>query len=465
MNPYKILLIGDVMLDVNYICECNRLANEAPIPVYKIIDKNYILGGAGNVANHLKSLDLDFIFLSIVGDDQEGYNVKDLLEKKNIDYMLFIDEKRKTTCKNRIFVNQKLVSRFDNEDISIYNFTKIKEFLSQKNFTHIVISDYQKGLMSLELYEYLKSYAKIKNSKIICDPKDNLLEKYKDVYLLKPNKQEFESLIGKQLYTIEEIKKEGLVLMKNLGLSKLVVTLSELGICYFNKSNSEAYYIPSKNSEQVIDVTGAGDTILSFIVYNEIYPIDESKFGEICNFIGHKSVQTVGNYNISLKHINEFYHQNKNIDLENLIKLVEKWKNENKKIVFTNGCFDIIHRGHVQYLQSSKKLGDILIVGINTDNSIKINKGNNRPFNKLEDRIFILEQMNFIDYIVSFDEKTPIKLLEIIEPDIYTKGKDYNKDQICDVLGESLREKIVLINYLENHSSTKCITYLNEIKS
>jgi D-beta-D-heptose 7-phosphate kinase/D-beta-D-heptose 1-phosphate adenosyltransferase len=454
-----ILLIGDIMLDTNYNAACNKLANEAPIPVYKILGKNNLLGGVGNVANNLKSLNINFILLTLVGNDDNGKIISNILNEKNINYKLFIDNQntRITTQKNRIFINNKLVSRFDIEDTLEYESNEIKQFISENNFDYIIISDYQKGLLSKELYQFINDYSIKNNIKVICDPKDNDINKYKNIYLLKPNKKEFELLINKKLNNIQDIINEGIILKKNLNISKLFITLAEKGILYINQKNDYIYTDTKKID--IIDVTGAGDSILSLLVYCEINNIPDNKIGELCNYIGLKSVQTVGNYNISIHDIHSFFIQNKVVSFDNLNYLLNNLKN--KKIVFTNGCFDIIHRGHIEYLKKSKDLGDTLIVGLNSDSSIKLNKGNNRPFNKLEDRIYILEQFPFIDYIIVFDDKTPIKLLELINPDVYTKGSEYTKDDICNVLGESIRDKIVLIDYLNDYSSTK---YFNHIK-
>jgi len=454
----RILLIGDIMLDINYTGFCNRLANEAPLPIYKILSKKYLLGGVGNVANNLKSLKLDFILLSLVGNDEEGKIIKNILEEKEIKNNLFIDN-RKTTTKNRIFIDNKLVSRFDNEDVFKYDYNNIINFLETNSFNYILISDYQKGFITKELYNYLKYYANKNNIKILCDPKDNNLDKYRNIYLLKPNKKEFEQLINKKCKSIDEITKEGIIFKKELNITRLYITLAEEGIIYINENNY--YYYTPTNKSNVIDVTGAGDTILSLLIYLEINSIDENIIGNICNYIGLKSVSTVGNYTISLEDIHSYFIEQKVIKIKDLSNLITKLKKQNKKLVFTNGCFDIIHRGHIEYLKKSKKLGDILLVGLNSDNSIKMNKGNNRPYNKLEDRLYILEELYFIDYIVVFEDKTPKNIIDIIRPDIYTKGSEYSKDNICNVLGEELRDKIVLIDYLDGYSSSKYINLLD----
>jgi D-beta-D-heptose 7-phosphate kinase/D-beta-D-heptose 1-phosphate adenosyltransferase len=450
-----ILLIGDIILDTNYIGECNKLANEAPIPVYKILNKKNLLGGVGNVANNLKSLNINFTLLSLIGNDDNGKIIMDILNNKNINHKLFIDN-RNTTQKNRIFINNKLVSRYDIEDTYQYDPYNIKQYIIENQLKYIIISDYQKGLLSKELYHFINEYSIQNNIKVICDPKDNDIDKYKNIYLLKPNKKEFELLINKKINTIDELINDGILLKNNLNISKLFITLAEKGILYIDQ-NDLPIYTDTKKID-IIDVTGAGDTILSLLVYCEINQID-NKIGELCNYIGLKSVQTIGNYNITIDDINLFFIQNKIISFNNINNLINNLKN--KKIVFTNGCFDIIHRGHIEYLKKSKELGDILILGLNSDSSIKLNKGNTRPFNKLEDRLYILEQFPFIDYIIIFDDKTPIKLLESIKPDIYTKGNEYTKDDICNVLGEWIREKIILIDYLNNYSSTKSIHYLS----
>ena len=330
------------------------------------------------------------------------------------------------------------------------NFIELNKHLIR----YIVVSDYSKGIITNNILNYLRTL-QLLGINVFIDPKHNLATDYRDFFLLKPNLKEF-NMLNKTNLEYNAIQEELLNYSKKYNNSNVVVTLSENGICgyFYNK-----FIYKSTKKDSVTDVTGAGDTCLSILIYcyyNEI-PFDTTL--EMCNYFCQKAVKTVGNYIISNNDILEYNLSKlpKILNKDTLQYLISILHQMNKKIVFTNGCFDILHVGHTTYLKEARELGDVLILGINTDQSVKNNKNINRPFNSLEHRILMLQQYDFINYIISFDEKTPYELLSIIKPDFLVKGGDY---KISDIIGSEFAKETLTIPFVEGFSSTKYINLL-----
>jgi D-beta-D-heptose 7-phosphate kinase/D-beta-D-heptose 1-phosphate adenosyltransferase len=458
----NILVIGDIMLDINYNSIINRIAPEANIPIYNIIDVNYILGGASNVAQNLNSLEINVKLISVVGNDSYGEIMKQILVEKKIKYQLFEDF-RKTTQKHRIFNNNKISVRYDIEDtfdISLELSNKIMNYImNQKNIDAIVISDYNKGLLTTQLCREIIEYSNKKNIYTFVDPKIKNVEKYQNCFCFKPNMIECKAITG--LNEIEDIDTMFKTIKQLINCENIIITSGENGIYINNKSN----HITHTDKMDVIDVTGAGDIVLTVLTYIYLKTKDLILACKIANSIAGKSVKTIGNYNISNSEI-EIYLQN-NIILNKVIYFYESEKiknikniNFNKKIVFTNGCFDILHSAHIKILQFSKKQGDILVVGINSDESIKKLKGPERPINNIEERTNILSLFEFIDYIIIFNDNTPYNIIELLKPNILVKGSDYKKE---DVIGANLVDDVILFDYIQNKSTSLIVNKIKKI--
>jgi D-beta-D-heptose 7-phosphate kinase/D-beta-D-heptose 1-phosphate adenosyltransferase len=458
----KILVIGDIIIDIYYYCRTNRNAPEANIPIYNVEDKVYILGGAANVATNFKNLNCNIELVSVMGNDDMCNKCKELLDIKKKKYNLFTDETRKSTQKNRTICDKKIVNRFDIENT--HNISKIHEnnifeyIKTCENLNAIVLSDYAKGVLTENLCNIIINYCNENNILSFVDPKINDYIKYKNCFCFKPNFFE-----ATNISKMQDIIQSYNYIKNSLKSEYIIITNGEDGL-YINDEHIKI----NNNVNNVIDVTGAGDIALTILTYIYIKYEDMILAGKISNYICGKSIQYIGNYNISLKDIDEYY---KTIlfasDLKNKIiynneydklQFFEKIKEE-KKIVFTNGCFDIIHSAHIKLLQYAKKQGDILIVGINSDESIKKIKGDKRPINTISERVELLKCFDFIDFIVVFNEDTPFNILSMLKPNIIVKGGDY---RIENIIGSQFADKILIFNLIENKSTSLVIKNIIE---
>ena len=476
----NILIIGDIMLDVNFISKIERNAPEANIPIYKVEEQNDILGGAANVAQNLNYLKCNIELISVVGDDNSATHMKALLRTKQIPHTLFVDETRNTTQKNRVFVNNQLVTRYDIEDNhnirqefenKIINHVEniITEYnLKGEKIDAIVISDYNKGVITPTLCEKIIHYCIDNNIYTFVDPKTTNIEKYKNCFCFKPNLTEGE-MISKE----KEIDNILTKIQNTLNPNHVILTCGSKGI-YVDNIKNHLYH---KNTFDVVDVTGAGDIVLCVLVYVFLQKKDMLLAAEIANHIAGKSVTKVGNYNISLEDISESYEiiETQNTVINDKIindkiindKIIfdyeiEKIKALSKQpnLVFTNGCFDIIHSAHIQNLQFAKMQGECLVVGLNSDSSVKRIKGEERPINNEEERSKLLSLFDFVDYVIIFNDDTPLSVLQLLCPAILVKGSDYKKE---DIIGSEYAQRVLLFDYIDGKSSSRVINKIQTI--
>lgn len=456
----NILVVGDIMLDINYNSIINRTAPEANIPIHNINNVNYILGGASNVAQNLNSLEVNVELISVIGNDSYGEIMKKKLDEKKIKYKLF-EDLRKTTQKHRIFNNNIILVRYDIEDthdISCELSNKIIKYITgKKNIDAIIISDYNKGLLTSQLCKKIIDYSNKNNIYTFVDPKIKNIEKYKNCFCFKPNLNECEVITG--LSEIKDIETMFRIITQTINCKNTVITCGENGIFVNNKLN----YFTHEEKINVIDVTGAGDIVLTALTYIFLKTKDLILACKVANCIAGKSVQTIGNYNVSIFEMDNYLQSNTIINkiiYSYEFEKIQNIKNMNKTIVFTNGCFDILHSAHIKILQFSKKQGDILVVGINSDESIKKLKGPERPINNIEERTNILSLFNFIDYIIIFNDDTPYNIIEILKPNILVKGSDYKKE---DVIGGNLVDNVILFDYIQNKSTSLIVNKIKKI--
>jgi len=444
------------MMDINYSCETCRKAPEADIPVYNVLETNYILGGAANVAKNLKHLNCEVEIISVIGVDEIGKRIASLIEKNNVANKLFMDPNRKTTQKTRIILNNSIVARYDIEDTNEISRDLSEEILDyikgKQKLDAIIISDYDKGVISRYLCENIIKYCNESNIYTFVDPKLKDCLKYKECFCLKPNLNEGEIMSGeKNLSNIIRFIKE------NINCKNVVLTCGENGIYV----NSDENHIMHNTKITVIDVTGAGDIVASVLTYEYLQTKDLIMASKVANYIGGKSVQSLGNYCLLQNDICEYYesieHSNKIIYDYQVDKI--KALSDKTNVVFTNGCFDILHSAHIKLLKFAKKQGDVLVVGLNADDSIRRLKGPTRPINNVDERSTILAQFDFIDYIIIFEEDTPLNLLKILQPKVMVKGGDYKKDEI---IGAEYSDNVILFNFIENKSSSLVIKRINE---
>ena len=464
----KILIIGDLMIDHYLWGSCERISPEAPVQVVSVKTENLTLGGAGNVIKNLSTLGARVDVISVIGDCETSKKLIEMLKEIRLDTKFLIRQKdRITSRKSRIISDQQQVIRYDREstdEISDLSQSKIiqtfKEVVS--DYDLILLSDYGKGVLSFNLTQSLISIANTKNKKILVDPKGVDFSKYKGAYLITPNKKEASEATHIEIQDEKSLNDAIKKLKQQLELNVSVITLSEQGIAVFD---NELRIHPTV-AKEVFDVTGAGDTVLASLGFALSFDndIDEAiKFANLASGVvvgkigsASASIDEIVNYEKSLNHLNS---QNCIKTWSQIIPIVSKIKSSKQKIVFTNGCFDILHVGHIKYLEKAKEYGDILILGLNSDSSVKKLKGNNRPINNENDRAQILASLNVIDYVVIFHEDTPLELIELIEPDVLVKGSDYEGKEIA---GEKIAKKLKLIKFIDGKSTTETI---NRIKN
>lgn len=464
MKP-KILVIGDLMIDHYLWGECDRISPEAPVAVVDIRSENKRLGGAGNVMANLKALNCDVGVMSVVGDDESGKEIVSMLENMGVKIEKIAKEKeRKSAHKTRIMAVHQQVIRFDKEskdDILEVSKNELLNSLKNiiKNYDAVLLSDYAKGVLRDDFCKQIIKIANENSKFILIDPKGSDYSKYQNATLLTPNLKEAMQALKMKIDDDFSLKLALKRLKDELNLKYSIITLSERGIALYN--NDEVKIIPAI-AKEVFDVTGAGDTVLATLGYALSNKIDIVSALSLANKAAAVVVGKVGSATASLDEIEKYSKSSSSTNLEEKIKSLDEicqiLKNSDKKIVFTNGCFDILHAGHIKYLNKAKKLGDILIIGLNSDSSVKRLKGKTRPINSQESRALLLSALEFVDFVVIFDEDTPLNLIEKIRPDILVKGADYAGKE---VIGSNIAKEVVLVNFEDGFSTTNII---NKIK-
>lgn len=468
----KILVIGDLMIDHYVWGSCERISPEAPVQVVDVKNESNRLGGACNVAHNLIALNAQVFVCGVVGNDDTGLWLGDKLESIGVDISyLFVDTSRPTTKKTRVIIANQQVLRIDRESkapidssIQIDIMQRLHAVLDEVDC--VIISDYGKGLLNDELTQFVITYAKKKSKFVLCDPKGKDYSKYRGATLLTPNKKEAELATDIIISNEESLIRAGMTLKNKCQLDISLITLSEDGIGIF--ANDAMERIPTR-AKEVYDVTGAGDTVIAALGFALSSRCDILQACEFANAAAAVVVGKVGSAVATHNEILQYTHtqpsnlqqhiESKIISKENLLKILKTLKQN--KIVFTNGCFDILHIGHLNYLNHARDLGGLLIVGLNDDNSIKRLKGKERPINPLNNRALMLAGLECVDYVVSFSEDTPLNLIKAIQPDVLVKGGDYyNKE----VVGSEYAKEVILIDFVEGYSTSNIIDSIQRSK-
>lgn len=447
----NILVIGDIMIDRYIYTNISKIANEAPIPVFSFNNEKNILGGCGNVLENMKLFQNNLYLISVIGDDLNKNIVQNLTHKFNSN--LIIDSTRKTSVKTRILSDNKILLRYDIENTHVINSDIESQIINSFNtllptLDIVIFSDYNKGILTEKICKHIIEQCNLNNKITIGDLKYNFMF-YKNITLTKPNYSE-----AKQFTKKENVTEMHNIIFDQINCKYSIITLGKDGISFSDKNN---LFTTSYESNEVIDVTGAGD-IVTAIIGSFFNKIDLKLILKLATYLGTLSVKKIGTYEISHNDILCSYKWIKNKEFNT--DILYHIKNSKNKIVFTNGCFDVLHIGHLSYLEEAKKLGHILILGLNSDNSIKRLKGDKRPINNLNDRITFLNKLDFIDFIVPFDEDTPLNIIKLIQPDILVKGGDYT---IESVIGREFAKETVILPFVDGKSSTNIINKLHDI--
>lgn len=454
----KITVIGDVMLDKTIIGDVSRVSPEAPAPVIKVKEEFYTPGGAANVAANISSLGGNVSLFGFVGRDSNAEILSGILSDMNIKY--FLDENFRTTLKERIMLRRNYQhSRIDYEETSQKKFSQATKDVMKREISNsdmILLSDYAKGVVTSDLMSFLKSTGK----KIIIDPKPKNTALYSDSFLITPNEEEALEMSKK-----EEVYSAGRYLRQVLN-SNILITRGEKGMSLFSDKEIE---IPT-TAKEVYDVTGAGDTVIAALSLSLASGASFEEAIIIANHAAGIAVERAGTYQVKLSELEKsiYGEERKLKTLEELSSIVEDLKRKQKRVVWTNGCFDILTSGHTKYLAKAKEQGDYLIVGLNSDSSVKSIKGHSRPINSENTRAEILSSLSCVDYVIIYSEPHPTNYLSSLKPDVYAKGGDYALDTINQEerkIVEAYRGKIVIISTGENISTSKIIERIKNSKN
>ncbi|MDH5423509.1 MAG: bifunctional D-glycero-beta-D-manno-heptose-7-phosphate kinase/D-glycero-beta-D-manno-heptose 1-phosphate adenylyltransferase HldE [Gammaproteobacteria bacterium] len=432
----RVLVAGDVMLDRYWSGSASRISPEAPVPVVNVSDCVDRAGGAANVALNIASLGASVTLAGLVGDDEAASILSALLDKKGIKQLFSSQTDYKTITKLRVLSRHQQLIRLDFEDSSAQLDTDAfrDSVISHiSDYDVLVLSDYNKG--SLAQAQSLISAARKAGVIVLVDPKGHDFEKYRGASLLTPNLSEFESIVG-YCREDDELETKAAQLRQQLDLQALLVTRSERGMTLL-QDNLPSVTFPTK-AREVYDVTGAGDTVIGVLAAALAAGADFESAALLSNIaagivVGRLGAACVNTDELKRATSDAFqldFHQ-KIVSLEELKREVAFSRSNGQRVVMTNGCFDILHAGHVQYLSEAVARGDRLIVAVNDDDSVKRLKGESRPINNLHQRMEVLAALASVDWVIAFAEDTPENLICEVLPDLLVKGGDYKAEEIA----------------------------------
>lgn len=470
----KILILGDLMLDEHIWSKVNRVSPEAPVPVADVQSISLVPGGCGNVAANVKTLGATPILVSVIGKDSSGAKLLNALKVQeiNIDNII-VDQFRPTILKSRIIANSQHVVRVDREEKNeIESHLKKAALASLKKLVPtcdaIVISDYGKGMASKELCKALIKFAKKHKKPIAVDPKGTNYNKYRSATIITPNLKEAKK--AAKIFESNEvaIQRMGSQLLSKNGTKYILITRGKDGMTLFGKTKKpqNVAAVP----KEVYDITGAGDTVIATLTLALSAKIDILDAVILANFAASVAVSKIGTTPVAYEELEERLEDKSHISQKirnrrELKVVIEKEKKLGKKIVFTNGCFDVLHLGHIRYLKEAKKHGDILVIGLNSDTSVKKLKGKNRPYTPELERAEILAALECVDYITVFSENTPVELISLLKPDVHVKGGDYQKKDLPEAkVVKKYGGKVVIVREIKGKSTTKLIEKVRKNK-
>ena len=474
-SEVKILILGDIMLDRYIWGDAVRISPEAPIPVFTVKKKSECLGGAGNVAANLAGLECNVTIIGVCGQDETGVSLEKNFKRKKIRSKLCRNTSDPTITKTRIIARGQQLIRLDEEEINACDEILKNEIL--KNFKEeiashdlVILSDYGKGMFQTPgLCRIIIKKCRQLNIPVFVDPKSRSWDIYRQATCITPNYAEFK-LISDTLDGKKQDLDAAVYLRNKYELDWLVITRGPEGIWIIDK-NDDSIEIPSR-AREVFDVSGAGDTVIATLAAGFASGLNFKNAAELANTAAGIVVGKTGTRPISRDELilssqmsdtglfygNQSHDGNKSpkiMSKESALFMIQTWRSSGDKIVFTNGCFDLLHPGHIHLIHQARSLGNRLIVGINSDASVKRLKGDSRPILAQNDRSIILSALSSVDLIVIFEEDTPLELIKTLQPDILVKGSDYTPDTVVgrDIV-ESYGGRVCIVQLLKNYSTT-----------
>jgi D-beta-D-heptose 7-phosphate kinase/D-beta-D-heptose 1-phosphate adenosyltransferase len=469
------VVVGDLMLDEYLWGATERISPEAPVPIVSVGREDLRLGGAGNVVNNLRVLGANVALASILGDDRDGEVIRERLRKAQVDVDALVhDPARITSRKTRILSGNQQMLRIDRESTLAIEAEMEQQLLQGLNnkiasADVIYLSDYGKGVLSESLIQGVIAQARQKNIPVVVDPKGTDYSRYRGATLLTPNRKEASLATGIDIHDDKSLCAAGEQILEVGALQALVLTRSEQGMSIF-QHNELPVHLPTRGRE-VYDVSGAGDTVLTVIGLGIAAGFSLEQAAFMANIAAGVVVGKVGTSTANPAELVEAAgflvagSQTKICDPHALQIMLRRLRQMGRKVVFTNGCFDILHAGHVSYLQRARELGDLLVLGLNSDASVRRLKGETRPLVNETDRAEILAALACVDHVVVFDEDTPLELIKLLQPDILVKGNDYAEDEV--VGAELVRQwggRVELMPFVSGRSTTALVSKISASK-
>jgi len=469
----RVLVLGDLMIDCYLWGGVERISPEAPVQVVDVQREARTLGGAGNVVANLVSMGAKVDAGGVIGDCPDAQWLVDQLDSLYVGHECLIrDPERPTTTKTRVIAANQQVVRIDRETrrpISESQEERLVRYITRHwdRWQGIVLSDYGKGLLTRSFIEKVITLGRKKGIRVVVDPKGKDFTRYRGAGFITPNRKEAFLGMGLDPGQDAEVPSLGVRMLKELDLLGLVITLGAEGMCVFSPGE-EPRLIPT-HAREVYDVSGAGDTVAAALTLCLASGVDLARAAEVANLAAGVVVGKVGTATVTPEEILSYLGGGYSVagkiinDRAELARVVSVHRQRGERVVFTNGCFDLLHLGHIKLLHEAKSIGEILVVGINTDASVQRLKGPSRPCLGEEERAHILASLDCVDYVTLFDEDTPLALIEVIKPDILVKGADYSKEQVVggDIV-ESYGGQVRLVNLVENQSTTRLIKSIVE---
>ncbi|TXH02834.1 MAG: bifunctional D-glycero-beta-D-manno-heptose-7-phosphate kinase/D-glycero-beta-D-manno-heptose 1-phosphate adenylyltransferase HldE [Nevskiaceae bacterium] len=460
----RLLVAGDVMLDRYWTGPTSRISPEAPVPVVQVRKDETRPGGAANVALNAAALGVKAHLLGVVGSDEPADLLRIGLDRHGVAADFVPTQGRPTITKLRILSrNQQLIRLDFEETLSVADAFdrdayRARYKLALMDSDVVILSDYGKG--TLVDIAQLVAEARAQNKPVLIDPKGSDYRPYRGATLLTPNMGEFEAVVGK-CADEAEIAAKGEALRADLGLSALLITRSEHGMSLI-QPGQPPLHLPTQ-AREVFDVTGAGDTVIATLGAALAAGQDLAHACRLANIAAGIVVGKLGTATVSaaeLQRAVSHEHQDDGavLDEDELLRRVAEAKARGETVVMTNGCFDLLHVGHVRYLEAAKKLGDVLIVAVNSDDSVKRLKGAARPLNRCEDRMRMLASLKSVDWVVPFTEDTPARLIGRVLPDLLVKGGDYQPQQVAGYEAVTKNGgQVVILDFYDGYSTTRLI--------
>ncbi len=469
----RVMVIGDLMLDRFVYGEVERISPEAPIPVIRVGSEESMLGGAGNVVRNLIALGAEVCFAAVVGDDQIGRDLIEMVgEERSVEPYLLVERGRRSTTKVRYVAGGQQLLRADREtERAIEDATRARiiDIVATEldDMDALILSDYAKGVLTDDVVEAVISAARDADVPVIVDPKSHDFTRYRGATALTPNRRELSLAARMMAETDAEVIAAATSVMADAEADYLLVTRSSDGMSLIGNDGSATHF--AAEALEVYDVSGAGDTVVATFAVALARGLSPEIATRVANLAGGIVVGKTGTAVVDLddlhhaRHSQEFsLNETKVVSADKALEMTRRWKSQGKQVGFTNGCFDLLHPGHVSLLRQARSHCDRLVVGLNSDRSVKALKGEGRPVQNEPSRAQVLASLADIDLVVVFDEDTPLALIERLRPDILVKGADYTVEEVVGAAEvQAYGGTVVLAELTEGQSTTAMVARLN----